>query len=205
MAAPKKKKTGKNSNYKPVYKYVSVEQLCKKVLCDFRNTEPPKEYQGEKPEVDQNLYDSAVEFCTIAEIITPEEKADLFDGKNHVPMSDEEVADFTGIPLHQIQKNMFAFKIKNNDEFLRVTSIRVALCDLYNGMLQNAKDRGEELTETENRKVAAYLNFAAYTGLISEEQVTSIYLMMKQNLPLQIPFIASLTGVGEEELAELLK
>ena len=33
-----------------------------------------------------------------AEGLTEEEKAELFDGKNHVPMSVEEVSAFTGIP-----------------------------------------------------------------------------------------------------------
>ena len=62
MANVKKKKSvKKNSNYQKTYKYVTIDQLCRKTLCDFRNMEPPRAEYGEKPEVDQNLYDTAVE------------------------------------------------------------------------------------------------------------------------------------------------
>lgn len=95
-----RKKTRKNSNYKTVVKYVNVDQLFRKALCDYRNMPEVDPSMGRSPEVDQNKYEKAVHFCTVAQIITPEEKEKWFDGKNHMPVAAEEVAEFTGIPVY---------------------------------------------------------------------------------------------------------
>ena len=198
MAAPKKKKSAKNSNYKPVYKYVTADQICRKILCDYRNMPEPKEYLGEKKDVDENIYNRAVEFCAMAGVITADEKTEVFDGKNHVAMSNEEVSEFTGIPVYQIEKNLFAFKAKNADEEMRAGMIRLVFCDYVNAKIQNAIDTGEAIGDKEMRTIASYINFCAAAGLIDEEQSTSVYFMAKEAIPLSPPYIMGLTGFDEE-------
>lgn len=199
----KKKSARKNSNYQKTYKYVTIDQLCRKTLCDFRNMEAPKAELGEKQEVDDNLYNTAVELCRIAGVITEAEKAEVFDGKNHVNMSDEEVSEFTDIPLHQVQKNLFAFKIKNSDDFARASMIRLALCDIVATMIQEAVDADRKLSEDEQRKAVGYINFCTLIGLISEEQAALVYFSLKQNNPLELPMISTITGIDVETLAKM--
>lgn len=55
-----RKKTRKNSNYKTVVKYVNVDQLFRKALCDYRNMPEVDPSMGRSPEVDQNKYEKAV-------------------------------------------------------------------------------------------------------------------------------------------------
>ena len=206
MANVKKKKSvKKNSNYQKTYKYVTIDQLCRKTLCDFRNMEPPRAEYGEKPEVDQNLYDTAVELCCVAGAITKEEKTEVFDGKNHHPMTDEEVSEFTDIPLHQIQKNLFAFKIKTSDDYARASMIKLALCDLVATIIQNAKDEGRDVTEEEQRMAVGYINFCSFIGLISDEQSSLLYFPIKQTQPIELPMIASVTGLDVETLQKMLE
>ena len=69
-----KKKKRKNSNYRTVVKYINIDQMCRKSLCDYRNMPETDPAAGRSPEVDQNKYEKAVHFCTVAQIITPEEK-----------------------------------------------------------------------------------------------------------------------------------
>ena len=57
-----RKKTRKNSNYKTVVKYVNVDQLFRKALCDYRNMPEVDPSMGRSPEVDQNKYEKAVHF-----------------------------------------------------------------------------------------------------------------------------------------------
>lgn len=90
---------------------------------------------GRSPEVDQNKYEKAVHFCTVAQIITPEEKEKWFDGKNHMPVAAEEVAEFTGIPVYQVEKNEFAFKAREPEDYVRASLVRLALCDLVNDII----------------------------------------------------------------------
>ncbi|MCI8283873.1 MAG: hypothetical protein HFE90_01205 [Firmicutes bacterium] len=204
MAVSKKNKR-KNSNYKKTYKFVGCDQLCRKVLCDFRNMEPPKEELGEKADVDDNLYETAVELCRVANVITQQEKTDVFDGKNHVPMSAEEVSEFTGIPVHQVEKNLFAFKIRDEEDFVRVSMIRLVLCDLVSDIIQKAIDADTEITEEEKTRAAGYINFCTYVGIITEEQSWSIYVMVKQRNPLELPMISSITGIDTETLAKMVQ
>ena len=44
-----KKKARKNSNYKTVVKYVDVDQLMRKSLCDYRNMPKPDPEIGPSP------------------------------------------------------------------------------------------------------------------------------------------------------------
>lgn len=198
MAAPKKKKAGKNSNYQPVYKYVNADQICRKMLCDYRNMPEPNEYLGEKKDVDDNIYNRSVEFCRLAGIITEEEKTEMFDGKNHVPMSSEEISEFTGIPVYQIGKNLFAFKAKNDDESLRASMIRLAFCDYVAEKIQTSVDTGEAIRETDMRTIASYINFCVATGIVDEEQSTSVYFMARESVLLSVPYIMSFTGLDQE-------
>lgn len=203
--AGKKKNTKKNSNYQKTYKYVSIDQLCRKTLCDFRNMEPPKEELGEKKEVDQNLYDTAVELCCAADIITAEEKAQMFDGKNHEGVSPEEVSRFTGIPLHQIEKNLFSFKLKTEEDHKRAGYIKMALCTIISSMIQEAADQEKELTDDEKRKAVGYINFCALIGLISDEESSLLYFPVKLNQPLEMPVIASVTGLDPDTIRIMQK
>lgn len=206
MANQKKKKNArKNSNYQKTYKYVTIDQLCRKTLCDFRNMEPPRAELGEKAEVDENLYNTAVELCCVSGVITPEERTELFDGKNHQAMSDEDVSGFTDIPLHQVQKNLFGFKIKNSEDFARASMIKLALCDLVADIIENALKEERETTEAEQRRAVGYINFCSLIGLISEEQSSVLYFTLKQNNRLELPVIASITGVDTETLEKLVK
>jgi hypothetical protein len=205
IMANKKKNVRKNSNYQKTYKYVTIDRLCRKTLCDFRNMEPPREDLGEKADVDENLYNTAVELCCVAGVITKEEKESVFDGKNHNPMTSEEVSEFTGIPQHQVEKNLFAFKIKTGDDFFRASMIKLALCDLVATMIQDSIDEGRVLTEEEKRKAVGYINFCAYIGLISDEQSSLLYFPVKQNNPLELPVIASVTGIDQETLQKMMK
>ena len=203
--AGKKKTARKNSNYQKTYKYVTIDQLCRKTLCDFRNMEPPKKELGEKEEVDENLYNTAVELCCVAGCITKEERETLFDGKNHQSMTEEEVSSFTGIPLHQVQKNLFAFRIRTGDDFMRASLIKLAMCDLVMTMIQKALDEEREMTEEEMRQAVGYINFCSFVGLITDEQSTAIYFTMRQNQQLELPMIASITGLDVETLRKMMQ
>ncbi len=205
IKAKKKKNVRKNSNYQKTYKYVTVDQLCRKTLCDFRNTEPPRAEYGEKNDVDENLYNTAVELCCTAGVITKKEKEDIFDGKNHHKMTDEEVSTFTDIPLHQVQKNLFAFKIKTSDDYARASMIKLALCDLVATVIQKAIDEEREIAEEEQRRAVGYINFCALTGLISDEQSSLLYFPLKQKQQLELPMIASVTGLDVETLQKMTK
>ena len=206
MANVKKKKSvKKNSNYQKTYKYVTIDQLCRKTLCDFRNMEPPRAELGEKPEVDENLYNTAVELCCMAGAISKYEKAEVFDGKNHQKMSDEEVSAFTDIPLHQVQKNLFAFKIKTSDDYARASTIKLALCDLVATIIQKAVDEDRDITEEEQRRAVGYINFCSFIGLISDEQSSLLYFPVKRKQTLELPVIASITGLDVETLQKMIE
>ena len=199
-----KKKARKNSNYKTVVKYVDVDQLMRKSLCDYRNMPKPDPEIGPSPEVVQNKYEKCVRFCKIAQIITEEERDALFEGKNHVPMSAEEQADFTGIPVYQIEKNEFAFKARKPEDFVRASMVRLALCDLINDVISRADP--EQDIDTDNpllEEAACYINFCLENGIITQDQALTIYVQVKQKLELDIPFVAGLTGLGVDVLTQM--
>ncbi len=199
-----KKKKRKNSNYRPVYKYVNLDRLCRKTLCDYRNAPAPRPELGESEKVDANLYETGVRFCEIAGIITPEEKAEYFDGKNHVPMSAQEVSEFTGIPIYQVEKNLFAFKAQQPDDFVRASMIRLALCDIINGIIAGIEEERElHIDSEEMEQAAGYINFCSATGTITEEQGVSVYMKLKQKQELDFPFISSLTGISADVLQQM--
>ena len=196
-----KKKKRKNSNYRQVYKYVDLDRLCRKTLCDYRNAPAPRQELGESEKVDRNLYETGVSFCVTAGIITPEEREQFFEGKNHVPMSGEEVAEFTGIPLYQVEKNLFAFKEQKPEDYVRASMIRLALCDIINTIIAGVEE-GKELhiDSEEMERAAGYINFASSAGVITEEQGVTIYMQLKQKKELDFPFISSITGLGTDVL-----
>ena len=196
-----KKKKRKNSNYRQVYKYVDLDRLCRKTLCDYRNAPAPRQELGESEKVDRNLYETGVSFCVTAGIITPEEREQFFEGKNHVPMSGEEVAEFTGIPLYQVEKNLFAFKAQKPEDYVRASMIRLALCDIINTIIAGVEE-GKELhiDSEEMERAAGYINFASSAGVITEEQGVTIYMRLKQKKELDFPFISSITGLGTDVL-----
>lgn len=199
-----RKKTRKNSNYKTVVKYVNVDQLFRKALCDYRNMPEVDPSMGRSPEVDQNKYEKAVHFCTVAQIITPEEKEKWFDGKNHMPVAAEEVAEFTGIPVYQVEKNEFAFKAREPEDYVRASLVRLALCDLVNDIIsgldpEEALDVGSGPVED----AACYINFCLENGIITQEQRLSIYMQIKQKIQLDLPFIAGITGLDVEVLKKM--
>lgn len=199
-----KKKKRKNSNYRQVYKYVDLDRLCRKTLCDYRNAPAPRQELGESEKVDRNLYKTGVSFCVTAGIITPEEKEQFFEGKNHVPMSSVEVAEFTGIPLYQVEKNLFAFKAQKPEDYVRASMIRLALCDIINTIIEGVED-GKELhiDSEEMERAAGYINFASSAGVITEEQGVTIYMQLKQKKMLDFPFISSITGLGTDVLRKM--
>ncbi len=199
-----KKKKRKNSNYRQVYKYVDLDRLCRKTLCDYRNAPAPRQELGESEKVDRNLYETGVSFCVTAGIITPEEKEQFFEGKNHVPMSSVEVAEFTGIPLYQVEKNLFAFKAQKPEDYVRASMIRLALCDIINTIIEGVED-GKELhiDSEEMERAAGYINFASSAGVITEEQGVTIYMQLKQKKMLDFPFISSITGLGTDVLRKM--
>ncbi|MBR5229152.1 MAG: hypothetical protein IKV96_04885 [Firmicutes bacterium] len=203
MAAPKKKNAKKNSNYKPVYKYVTADQMCRKVLCDYRNMPEPKDYLGESKDVDDNIYNCAVNFCVFSGAITEAEKAELFEGKNHVPMSNEEISEFTGIPVYQIEKNLFAFKAKNDDEATRAGMIRLAFMDIVTEKINEAKENNAPIGEMDMRKIAAYINFCVVTGIMDEEQSTSVYFMAKELMQVSPAYVAAFTGLDPELIQKM--
>lgn len=203
MASPKKKNHKKNSNYKIVHKYVNADQMCRKTLCDYRNMEEPIEYTSNTKEADAHIYNCAVDFCALTGVITEEEKAELFDGKNHVPMSVEEVSAFTGIPTYQIQKNLFAFKAKNRDEEVRASVIKLMFCEMMAARIQQAIDEKEPIDDKDMRKFASYINFCVQNGIMDEEQSTSVYFMAKENIQLSIPYILAFTGLDEETYQQI--
>lgn len=199
-----KKKTRKNSNYKTVVKYVNVDQLFRKALCDYRNMPEVDPSHGRSPEVDQNKYEKAVHFCTVAQIITPEEKEAWFDGKNHVPVTAEEAAEFTGIPVYQVEKNEFAFKARQPEDYVRVSLVRLALCDLVNDIISNLDPESElDASSPEAEDAACYINFCLENGIITQEQGLSIYVQLKQKIQLDLPFIAGITGLDVEVLQKM--
>lgn len=65
----------------------------------------------------------------------PGGKEKWFDGKNHMPVAAEEVAEFTGIPVYQVEKNEFAFKAREPEDYVRASLVRLALCDLVNDII----------------------------------------------------------------------
>ncbi len=199
-----KKKKRKNSNYRQVYKYVDLDRLCRKTLCDYRNAPAPRQELGESEKVDRNLYETGVSFCVTAGIITPEEKEQFFEGKNHVPMSSGAVAEFTGIPLYQVEKNLFAFKAQKPEDYVRASMIRLALCDIINTIIEGVED-GKELhiDSEEMERAAGYINFASSAGVITEEQGVTIYMQLKQKKMLDFPFISSITGLGTDVLRKM--
>ena len=199
-----KKKTRKNSNYKTVVKYVDIDQLLKKALCDYRNMPEPDSDIGPSPEVVQNKYEKCVRFCTVAQVITKEERDLLFEGKNHVPMGAEEQAEFTGIPVYQIEKNEFAFKARKPEDFVRASMVRLALCDLINEVISKI-DPDLEI-DTDNpliEEAACYINFCLENGIITQDQALTIYVQVKQRQELDIPFVAGLTGLGVDVLTQM--
>ena len=196
-----RKKTRKNSNYKTVVKYVNVDQLFRK---SFSHSFFTSGSMGRSPEVDQNKYEKAVHFCTVAQIITPEEKEKWFDGKNHMPVAAEEVAEFTGIPVYQVEKNEFAFKAREPEDYVRASLVRLALCDLVNDIIsgldpEEALDVGSGPVED----AACYINFCLENGIITQEQGLSIYMQIKQKIQLDLPFIAGITGLDVEVLKKM--
>lgn len=203
--AKKTKTKKKNSNYQQTYKYVSIDQLFRKTLCDFRNMPEPREELGEKADVDENLYNTAIEFCRFAGVITEQEKAEMFDGKNHLPMTAEEVSDFTAIPVYQVEKNLFAFKIKTSEDFVRSSMIKLALCDIVAEIIQKAVDEERSVSEEEQRVAAGYINLCYLVGLITDEQSSVIYFSLKQNMPLELPMISSFTGIDVETLKKMME
>ena len=199
-----KKKARKNSNYKTVVKYVDIDQLLKKALCDYRNMPQPDPEFGQRPEVVQNKYEKCVRFCTVAQVITKEERDLLFEGKNHVPMSAEEQAEFTGIPVYQIEKNEFAFKAGKPEDFVRASMVRLALCDMINEVI--SKTDPEQDIDTDNpllEEAACYINFCLENGIITQDQALTIYVQVKQKQELDIPFVAGLTGLGVDVLTQM--
>ena len=154
--------------------------------------------------MDRNLYETGVSFCVTAGIITPEEKEQFFEGKNHVPMSSGAVAEFTGIPLYQVEKNLFAFKAQKPEDYVRASMIRLALCDIINTIIEGVED-GKELhiDSEEMERAAGYINFASSAGVITEEQGVTIYMQLKQKKMLDFPFISSITGLGTDVLRKM--
>lgn len=199
-----KKKARKNSNYKKVVKYVSIDQLLKKSLCDYRNYPEADPSLGRNPEADRNKYEKCVNFCTVAGIITKEERETLFDGKIYQPMTAEEMAEFTGIPIYQIEKNDFAFKVKTADDFVRASMIRLALCDLV-GELIDGMDPETEVTVDDEavENAACYINFCMENGVLTQDQSLDLYLKVRQGEKLDMPFISSLTGLDVEVLEKM--
>ncbi len=199
-----KKKKRKNSNYRPVYKYVDLDRLCRKTLCDYRNAPAPRQEMGESEKVDRNLYETGVSFCVTAGIITPEEKEQLFEGKNHVPMSSREVAEFSGIPAYQVEKNLFAFKAEKPEDYVRASMIRLALCDIINTIIHSVGEEKElHIDSEEMERAAGYINFCSATGVITEEQGVTIYMQLKQKKTLDFSFISSLTGLSTDALKQI--
>ncbi len=199
-----KKKSRKNSNYRTVVKYVNADQLLRKSLCDYRNFPEPDPEFGQSPEVVQNKYEKSVRFCTVAQVITEEERDSLFEGKNHTPMSAEEVAEFTGIPVYQIEKNEFAFKVRKPEDFVRASMIRLALCDVINEVI--SKFDADQEVNIDNpllEEAACYINFCAENGVITQEQGLTIYVHVKQKQELDIPFVAELTGLAADVLTQM--
>ena len=116
-------------------------------------------------------------------------------------MSGEEVAEFTGIPLYQVEKNLFAFKAQKPEDYVRASMIRLALCDIINTIIAGVEE-GKELhiDSEEMERAAGYINFASSAGVITEEQGVSIYMQLKQKKELDFPFISSITGLGTDVL-----
>lgn len=199
-----RKKTRKNSNYRTVVKYINVDQMCRKSLCDYRNMPEPDPSMGRSPEVDQNKYEKSVYFCRVARIITQEEKEEWFDGKNHVPVSAGDVAEFTGIPVYQIEKNEFAFKAKEPEDYVRASMVRLALCDLINEIIQGL-DPDKELNVDSGpvEDAACYINFCVENGVITEEQGLTIYMQIRQKKELDLPFISGITGIDPGVLKKM--
>lgn len=200
-----KKKKRKNSNYRTVVKYINIDQMCRKSLCDYRNMPETDPAAGRSPEVDQNKYEKAVHFCTVAQIITPEEKEKWFDGKNHVPMADSKIAYFTGIPIYQIEnKNEFAFKAIEPEDYVRASLVRLALCDLINEIIKGFDPDGElDIGSGPVEDAACYINFCMENGVITQDQGLTIYMQMRQKKELDIPFIAGITGIDTEVLKKM--
>ena len=200
----KKKKVRKNSNYQQTYRYVSIDRLCRKTLCDLRNRPSMQEVSEEERTADEILYETAVELCCVAGVLSREEKAVYFDGQNHVALSEEKISEFTGIPLYQLQKNLFAFRIRTSEDYMRASVIKLAMCDLVATLLRKASEEGRKLTEEETKNSVGYINFCAFVGLISEEQCSLLYFSLKNNQPLELSMIASVTGINEETLQKMM-
>ena len=83
--------------------------------------------------------------------------------------------------------------------------IRLVLCDLVSDIIQKAIDADTEITEEEKTRAAGYINFCTYVGIITEEQSWSIYVMVKQGNPLELPMISSITGIDTETLAKMVQ
>ena len=127
-----------------------------------------------------------------------------FDGKNHMPVAAEEVAEFTGIPVYQVEKNEFAFKAREPEDYVRASLVRLALCDLVNDIIsgldpEEALDVGSGPVED----AACYINFCLENGIITQEQGLSIYMQIKQKIQLDLPFIAGITGLDVEVLKKM--
>ncbi len=199
-----KKKSRKNSNYRTVVKYITIDQICRKALCDMRNFPPANPEIGQKEEVIQNKYEKSVNFCTVAQIITPQERDDVFEGRNHVAMSDEKIAEFTGIPIYQIRKNEFAFKAKEPEDFVRASMVRLALCDMINDVISRIDpDENVEISEELLEEAACYLNFCSANGVITEEQGLTIYVQVKQRQQMDFSLISDITGISTDILEKM--
>ena len=201
-----KKKKRKNSNYRQVYQSVDLDRLCRKTLCDYRNAPAPRQELGESEKVDRNLYETGATFSVSRQASLRRRKRSS-SSKGKKPRADEQRSSrgsLRGIPLYQVEKNLFAFKAQKPEDYVRASMIRLALCDIINTIIEGVED-GKELhiDSEEMERAAGYINFASSAGVITEEQGVTIYMQLKQKKMLDFPFISSITGLGTDVLRKM--
>ena len=82
--------------------------------------------------------------------------------------------------------------------------IRLALCDIINGIIAGIEEERElHIDSEEMEQAAGYINFCSATGTITEEQGVSVYMKLKQKQELDFPFISSLTGISADVLQQM--
>ena len=202
----KKKKTRKNSNYKPTVKYAPIDAVLRKALCDYRSTPLEETDMFRSRETADNKYEKSLEFCLKAGIITAEEKEKLFDGKRGEVMAFEEVAEFTGLPVNMTKKNIISYKAGACDDDALADQYKQALCDIINEIISEFGPEPDETADEPLLEAAAcYINFCMENQLISQDQAISVYVNVKQRENVTMEVLAEDVGLSNAQVEAIMK
>ncbi len=202
----KKKKTRKNSNYKPTVKYVPIDMVLKKALCDYRCTPLEETDMFRSRETADNKYEKSLEFCLKAGIISTEEKERIFDGKRGEAMTIEEIAEFTGLTANMAKKNIISYKAGACDDEALADQYKQALCDMINEIIaQFGPEPDVTADEPLLEAAACCINFCMENDLITQDQSISIYVNVKQRENVTMDIFAEDEGLSDSQVEAIMK